>query len=255
VVRSLSRANSRDTVMFFSLVPLFFLPLSVYSTSVDTDPTVVSPLPSLNLYHRLHHPIHASESPFVHLGSLVAPSDDFSMYAVQPANGLRTALGGFKGKWKELSADELGTATYQVALQRAGDTNEGHWSVSVVKACHITPSSSSTLVVRLSPASNPFAIDYFVSPVPHDGACPTVQGSRAGEFTENIWTNVTVLVKEPARAPVPELRAPPQLSPEGAPVEVVPEKTFFQKYWLYGVGIVIALALSGGAEEEKPAAK
>lgn len=36
----------------------------------------------------------------------------------------------------------------------------------------------------------------------------------------------------------PELRVPPPLTPQGEPVQAVPEKSFIQKYWIY---ILVAL--------------
>ena len=67
----------------------------------------------------------------------------------------------------------------------------------------------------------------------------------------------------------PELRVPPPLTPQGEPVQVVMEKSFIQKYWIY---ILVALGalcksevtkhgldysdtisvLSGGVEDEEP---
>jgi hypothetical protein len=40
----------------------------------------------------------------------------------------------------------------------------------------------------------------------------------------------------------PELRTPPPLTPQGEPVQPVPEQSFIQKYWIY---ILIALGALG----------
>lgn len=41
-----------------------------------------------------------------------------------------------------------------------------------------------------------------------------------------------------------ELRLPPSLTPQGEPAQPVVEKSFFQKYWIYGVVILGALGES-----------
>ncbi|PSS37366.1 hypothetical protein PHLCEN_2v843 [Hermanssonia centrifuga] len=50
---------------------------------------------------------------------------------------------------------------------------------------------------------------------------------------------------------LPQLRTPPPLTAEGKPFEVPHEKTFLQKYWIYIVVALVALALSPGAPEEE----
>jgi hypothetical protein len=42
----------------------------------------------------------------------------------------------------------------------------------------------------------------------------------------------------------PELRKPPPLTLEGEPVKPVPEQSFFQKYWMYGLIAMAALRKS-----------
>jgi hypothetical protein len=37
------------------------------------------------------------------------------------------------------------------------------------------------------------------------------------------------------------LKEPPQLSPQGDVVQPVPEKSFIQKYWIYIVGVLLAI--------------
>jgi hypothetical protein len=69
----------------------------------------------------------------------------------------------------------------------------------------------------------------------------------------------------------PELRKPPSLTPQGEPVQPVPEQSFIQKYWIYiliavgalrehhpfdlDVGLLtstLSVVLTGGGEEEIP---
>jgi len=49
----------------------------------------------------------------------------------------------------------------------------------------------------------------------------------------------------------PELRKPPPLTPQGEPVQPVPEQSFIQKYWIYILIALGALVLTGGGEPEE----
>jgi len=42
----------------------------------------------------------------------------------------------------------------------------------------------------------------------------------------------------------PELKVPPPLTPEGQPVQPVQEQTFFQKYWMHIIGILLLISES-----------
>lgn len=172
---------------------------------------------------------------------------------------------GLRDTYGEL---DYGRTTWQVALEREGDTEAVQWGVSEVKACHITPQSTATLFVHLDTAGKPYALDLFVSPVPRDGLCPSSKGIRkAGSeveeerplspaFSRALVEGATLVIKRSASAPAPELRAPPKLAAGGEPVKPVVEESFFQKYWLYGLGILIAIVLSGsGPEPEKGGGK
>jgi hypothetical protein len=54
---------------------------------------------------------------------------------------------------------------------------------------------------------------------------------------------VPVRLKLPALTHVcrPLLKEPPQLSAQGEVVAPMPEKTFFEKYWIYLLGVLLAL--------------
>ncbi|KLO09899.1 hypothetical protein SCHPADRAFT_999921 [Schizopora paradoxa] len=156
-------------------------------------------------------------------------------------------------------------ALYQVAIERvesdgAGLGGEGKvLSISSIRACHLPLASSAHLVLHLtSPSSSlPFAIDQHVSPTPLSGACPSrkVLRDRLRSSSTSLpilldLANTTVEIRTPVVPPLPALRTPPPLTPEGAPVQPVPEKSFVQKYWIYIAVGLFALMLAPGPPEE-----
>jgi len=156
-------------------------------------------------------------------------------------------------------------ALYQIALEHEGDTAQSQWDVSSVKVCHLSPINSETLFLHLvgSRDPKPFALDYFVSPIPHNGLCPRKKSKRnkakndsvspIHSFAANVdRLNTTIILRGPTTPPLPELHTPPPLTPEGEILKVAPEKTFLQKYWMYGFAIVLMLLVTGGGEEEQP---
>ncbi|KAH9482376.1 hypothetical protein JR316_0004476 [Psilocybe cubensis] len=151
---------------------------------------------------------------------------------------------------------------YQVALEHEGDSSEALWDYSSVKACYLSKATADTILLHLPSGqdNSPFAIDYFVSPIPHDGSCPQTKSKTSSPasslkaFSNKVQRlNSTVLLRQPTTPPLPELRAPPPLTPEGQVVKPVPEKSFIQKYWMYIVAVVLVLAVGSGPEEpEQP---
>jgi len=155
--------------------------------------------------------------------------------------------------------DSVDLALYQVAI---GDASmaEMQWDISSVRVCYLQHITSE--LIRLHTLdrhiTKPYAIDYFVSPVPHDGTCPKSRSKKtsAGKspfhpFAEHDQLNTTVVLQGTRYPPLPELAIPPPLSAEGSPVVPVPEKSFLQKYWMY-IGIVLfAFMITGSGPEEE----
>lgn len=56
--------------------------------------------------------------------------------------------------------------------------------------------------------------------------------------------NSTISLRYPRLPPLPILRTPPPVTPEGLPVEALPEKTFLEKYWMYMAAALVALCAS-----------
>ncbi|PBL02341.1 hypothetical protein ARMGADRAFT_1005736 [Armillaria gallica] len=203
---------------------------------------VVHVAAALDVFHRGVHP-DLDEQPFSLRGQLLLDDDTL---AFTPSPSFSNDLYSFAQTLKELNLDN-DRASYQVALDHSAS-----WEISSVKFCYLAQPFAENLMLHksLADSSTPYSIDYFVSPIPKDGSCPKtfwVDSSRAGPI------NTTISLRPRHFPPLPELRTPPPLTPQGEPVQPPEEKSFFQKYWMYIAAVLIALTLSGGAPEEEGA--
>ncbi|KAH6915326.1 hypothetical protein BKA70DRAFT_1557617 [Coprinopsis sp. MPI-PUGE-AT-0042] len=185
----------------------------------------------LKVHHRIWHPASPSQ-PWTEHGTLtvadnLAQLQTLSSPQLTPVKDVENSL-------------------YQVALQTEAAEIQAQWSVSSVKLCHLSKAKSQSLHLYLSSDDTPYSLDYFVSPIPHDGSCPDLESPSF----DNLSLNTTIVLHRPRSPPLPELRAPPQLSEEGEVVQPIPEKSFIQKYWMYITMALLALALAGGDPEE-----
>ncbi|KAH7887630.1 hypothetical protein F5I97DRAFT_862320 [Phlebopus sp. FC_14] len=198
----------------------------------------------LHIYHRVVHP-NLPVTPWSELGFVVLPPQHSMSPLGTPAelvtsDAVQDDLSEFS-----LAVDPaIEDAMYQVSLERA-DVPDALWPVSTVKTCFMPSSTSSNLTIHLSSSGIPFAVDYFVSPVPHDGLCPQSSDTRKTYPAHNS----TVVLKSPRLPPQPELRAPLLLAREGEPIAPIPEKSFVQKYWIY-IAIALAVLLIAGPADE-----
>ncbi|GBE79536.1 hypothetical protein SCP_0207360 [Sparassis crispa] len=212
---------------------------------------------SLRVFHRVYHPS-LPDSPFVQRASLSVSGIGPGAHArLLPSQSLPADLSRLA-----LATENIPGALYQVALEPRPDADPSLWHISAVKACHLSKSTHEHIVVHVTHDGTPFALDYFLSPTPHDGACPKMRRSKPAPIDSTarssppeapafaFLANSTLSLAAPRLPPLPQLRVPPPLSPEGKPVEPLPEKTLFQKYWLYGVVILLFLLMAPGAEEE-----
>ncbi|KAI9063174.1 hypothetical protein FKP32DRAFT_1548279, partial [Trametes sanguinea] len=143
------------------------------------------------------------------------------------------------------AVDGLKDALYQVALEHPAHSDQSQWPISSVLACHLSSSTSESFTIHVDQNGIPFSLDYFVGPIPHNGACPK-RGRKSGASASaqpspvefRPITNTTVALRSPSFPPLPELRVPPPVTAEGKPVEAPREKSFIEKYWMY-----IAIAL------------
>ncbi|KAG7449034.1 uncharacterized protein BT62DRAFT_1073570 [Guyanagaster necrorhizus] len=203
---------------------------------------VVHVAAALDVFHRGVHP-DLDEQPFSLRGQLLLNDNTL---AFTPSPSFSSDLFSFAQTLTELNLDN-DRASYQVALDRSPS-----WEISSVKFCHLAQPFAEDLILytTLVNPSTPYAINYFVSPIPQDGSCPEtfwVDVSHAGPI------NTTITLRARHFPPLPELRTPPPLTPQGEPVQPPEEKSFFQKYWMYIAAVLIALTLSGGAPEEEGA--
>ncbi|KAG0709767.1 hypothetical protein DFH29DRAFT_885716 [Suillus ampliporus] len=214
---------------------LFLLTLSLFSlpTSQAHEST------EFRLMHRVVHP-NLPVTPWTELGTVAVPP----FKSIQPTGSyvslsLGESLLEDLAEFAEVVNPNMQDAMYHVTIERS----ESVGPVSSTKACLLPLSTSANIVIHLSATGEPFAIDYAVSPVPQDGICP-----QTGAVNYHAH-NASVVLKSPRMAPLPELRVPPPLTPEGEPVVPVPEKSFVQKYWIYLVVVLGALLISGPAED------
>ncbi|KIL00594.1 hypothetical protein PAXRUDRAFT_821492 [Paxillus rubicundulus Ve08.2h10] len=222
------------------ILPFLFIPstFAQSSTQNESEP--------LRIQHRIVHP-NLPITPWSELGTVALPPS--GLYIISPLGAPATFIpsGSLLDDlvdFVEMIDPAMEGAMYQVALERPG-TPDGLWPVSVVKACHVPGSTSSSLNIHFSASGTPFALDYFVSPVPHDGACPSPSEKRDSYPAHNA----TVKLTSPRQPPLPVLRTPPPLTPQGEPIAPVPEKSFVQKYWVYMAIVLGALLISGPADE------
>ncbi|KAF8897664.1 hypothetical protein BD779DRAFT_1492003 [Infundibulicybe gibba] len=241
---------------------------AVLLTTLVLLPLVLAKDATYKLHHRVYHPA-APQVPFTERGLLTVA--DFDHVAFAPSSSFSQDLNSFAAVLQDLDIN-LDGALYQVALERESDTTEAHWDLSSVKMCHLDQATSESIFLHATAdsthAPKPFALDYFISPVPHNGACLKLPKSKPKKsktpasreqlaplltFAANSdRLNTTVIIKAPRLPPLPELRTPPPLTPEGAPVLPVPEKSFLQKYWMYMAAVLVAIVFAGGPDEEQP---
>ncbi|OCH94053.1 hypothetical protein OBBRIDRAFT_801407 [Obba rivulosa] len=214
---------------------MFLLP-AVLAVSVLPALAAASAPDALRLFHRLSHPSIDDPAPFLPRADLELASPALAPHG-SPLDLLRD----------EAALDD---AFYQLALAHPGDTSPAQWNVAAVKACHLLHGAAEHIRVHLAADGTPFALDYFVAPVPHDGACPRPRRGAAPPSLDRA-PNATVTLVGPRRPPRPQLRVPPPLTPEGKAAVPPPEKSFIQKYWVYIVIALLALVLAPSPQEEE----
>ncbi|KAG6880376.1 hypothetical protein C0992_007787 [Termitomyces sp. T32_za158] len=192
------------------------------------------------LYHRLYHPSEP-QGHFEQRGTVTISHDNSVSF--HPAPSFEDDISSFSHDMKQVKNKDL--LLYQVALEREGDKKEEHWDVSSVKACHLAGSTSEQIYFHAVDVHGPkpYAINYFVTPIPHDGACPRSRSKKAKlpSLESFAKVNTTVFLKGSHVPPLPHLTSPPPITPDGQPVAPVSEKTFLQKYWMYIAAFLLAI--------------
>jgi len=247
-----------------ALLSLFSLVLAQeHAEQAPLDEAVQDSL-EFKLHHRVFHP-QASGMAFDSFGTLLlsrspgllspAPS---LIQSNSHASDLRAFAESLQHQADANDIQDVEEALYQVALEHPGDKDHSQWDVSSVKACHLTTSTAQSIIVHVaSDRLTPFAIDYFVGPIPRDGSCPkksknkSIPSKQALDFKP--FANTSVVIRTPTYPPLPQLNTPPPLTTEGKLVEPVPEKSFLQKYWVYIAIAGLALVFSPAPAEDEGA--
>jgi hypothetical protein len=164
----------------------------------------------IRVQHRVVHP-NLPMTPWSELGTVALPS----LHSISPLGSPATLVSS------DTLLDDLVQsvdptvegAMYQVALERPGVADDV-WPTSVVKAvsrvdilrpltsscnvrqCHLPGSTSAHITIHFSPTGLPFAVDHFVSPVPHDGSCPAHDTRKSYPAL-----NATVTLMSPRQPP------------------------------------------------------
>ncbi|KAG1840071.1 hypothetical protein DFJ58DRAFT_811146 [Suillus subalutaceus] len=220
----------------YTPIPFALLTLSLFSQLVTSQTNEST---ELRLMHRVVHP-DLPVTPWAELGTVSIPSfKSISPTGSHAPLSLAESLQDDLAEFADAVNPNMQGAMYHVAIELP----ESEGSVSSIKACLLPSSTSANIVIHFSATGEPFAIDYSVSPVPQDGICPV---TSTGSYPAH---NASIVLKSPRMAPLPELRIPPPLTPEGEPVVPVPEKSFVQKYWIYMVVVLGALLISGPGED------
>ncbi|KAI9512200.1 hypothetical protein F5148DRAFT_55512 [Russula earlei] len=196
--------------------------------------------PSHAAFHLFHRVISPSlhQPPFLHRAHILLDTAGIPRIEPPPPPTLQSHFEAFA------ETAHVSDALYQLALDPHPGANDSLWLLSSVKACHVDSSANEHIVLRLPyPGGTPFAIEYFIDPVPSDGTCPP------GQTTLALPRNITITTAIPKQPSLPELRVPPPLTATGDPVVQEPEKTFLQKYWLYILMALGALIIAPGPEE------
>ncbi|KAI0693602.1 hypothetical protein BC835DRAFT_1069478 [Cytidiella melzeri] len=179
-----------------SFVRALCLSLLLLATAVPSLVVANDNPDTLRVLHRIYHPSRPSE-PFSDRGVfvLVRSGAASTLHTKDTRNAVHGAHlvayetllenlpsleEAFQNVVDDLASNGMSTTEasqevlYQLALEHPGDTHHSQWHVSSVKACHLAQSTYEDLILHLSTNTSlpPFALDYFVGPIPHDGSCP-----------------------------------------------------------------------------------
>ncbi|KIM29416.1 hypothetical protein M408DRAFT_328689 [Serendipita vermifera MAFF 305830] len=217
--------------MLDTLLITFILLHSVYARTV-------------NLHHRLLVPDSSAPTPaFVLKGSA-----DLELGSYLPSETAARDLTTY--------SSQSSSAFYQVALELS-NAPQDLWPFSSVDACHLSSATGERITLHTLPSTDPqpYSIDYWLINERSDGSCPKSAGStKQTTFGTPNW-NTTIVTKLPTSPPSIPWRVPPQLSPDGKPVEIKPEPSFIGKYWPYLIGAFFLFAFLLPAPEEEAAPK
>ncbi|KAG8704232.1 hypothetical protein FRC09_003669 [Ceratobasidium sp. 395] len=184
----------------------------------------------VHVHHRMR--VLGDDAPFTLKGTVL----------LTPAGPSYAPAANFRNELTAWAASKDPSTLYEVALQTDGAAPTD-WPRASTKLCYVTAAKEERLTMHRTRSGDVFAIDYHLSSVPHDGACPS-------ESAPLFIASTDVELKSPSPPFSPRLRTPPPLAQDGQPIKPVAEKSFIQKYWMYIVpALIILLVLPAGPDE------
>ncbi|OCF40441.1 hypothetical protein I317_05744 [Kwoniella heveanensis CBS 569] len=211
------------------------------------------------VHHRfLPHPS-SSTPPFIPLGQ-VSIKQDGSFDPLPIGAGSGSTSGGDD----DTVADDDGKGWYQVALEPEGlDTLVGieqdRWMIASTRSCYLATSRPKLTISTDSSVSTPssklklsyISVTPFTSGSQGRG-CPTGSNETSVSLPKTLEEVVLEIKTEVNVARSPSLSAAPVVDPStGTVVPPEPEKSFFQKYWMYVIGVSLFLITQLGPDEPK----
>ncbi|WVF71745.1 hypothetical protein IAT40_006553 [Kwoniella sp. CBS 6097] len=208
--------------------------------------------PQYTVHHRfLPHPNPSTSTPpFIPLGRL-SLNEDGSVDRV-PLDAGSSVMGG---------SEDDGKGWYQVALSTegpetlVGDEQDG-WMIASTRSCYLASSRpklsiTSDLSTTSSPTLEPLYIS--VSPSVSGGrGCPPGSNETSVSLPKSLDEIVWEFKWENNVVRGPSLSAAPAVDPTTGTVKAPePEKSFFQKYWMYVIGVSLFLITQLGPDEPK----
>jgi len=99
-----------------------------------------------------------------------------------------------------LQTDDLKTPlTYDFSSVRLVSAPESPFNAAHPPQCHLAKANAQTLLFHLSKAGQPQSLDFFVSPIPQDGSCPTLKADAILESFKTV--NTTILTRHISPSP------------------------------------------------------
>ncbi|WVW83604.1 hypothetical protein I302_105625 [Kwoniella bestiolae CBS 10118] len=213
--------------------------LSLLSTALLLTSPLTLAQQTFKIHHRfLPHPSPDSPPTFQQLGNLVIQD---TLYSLEDhSNG--SSGGG--------QVDD-GNGWYQVGVQLGEHDVQEEWLIGSTRSCYLS-SSPPKIQIHLTSTSTPSSISILPSSSSHTCSSNSTTSVKLPSRLSDLKVDFP---QNTQKTFGPSLAPPPTVDPStGAPAPPEVEKTFFQKYWMYIVGIALFFAVQMGPDEPKGAA-
>ncbi|WVQ99147.1 hypothetical protein IAU59_006279 [Kwoniella sp. CBS 9459] len=249
------------------MFPLSSLPavaLLVLSSAATVASAVASAAATqYTIHHRfLPHPSTstlASTPPFIPLGQVSVNEDGcFDQIPIDAGRSTEAEHGS------DVKREDDGKGWYQVALatEQSGVDEDG-WMIASTRSCYLATSRpkltisfdsfSTSSSSSLTSSSKPLSISVSSSSAISGGrGCPARSNETSVSLPRTLEEVDLKFKGEYNLAKSPSLSAAPIVDPTTGTIKPPePEKTFFQKYWMYVIGIALFLITQLGPDEPK----